>query len=53
MDKDYSLNPNDFITFKTELDLLCDDEVDVFKRWGILESIQKTKVTLFFNQSIK
>ncbi|XP_063683361.1 uncharacterized protein LOC134817923 [Bolinopsis microptera] len=38
------LNPKDFVTFKTEIDLLCDDEVDVFKRWGILEDIQKTKV---------
>lgn len=38
------LNPKDFITFKTEIDLLCDDEVDIFQRWGILEDIQKTKV---------
>ena len=44
MDENYSLNPKDFITFKTELDLLCDDEVDVFKRWEILQSIQKTQV---------
>ena len=38
------LNPKDFITFKTEIDLLCNDDMDVFKRWGILEDIQKTKV---------
>eukprot|EP00116_Pleurobrachia_bachei_P009731 sb/3469993/ len=39
-----SLNPKDFVTFKSELDLLCDEDVDVFHRWNILENIQKTKV---------
>ena len=46
------LNPKDFITFKTEIDLLCDDEVDVFRRWGILEDIQKTKVGSSYNVSL-
>ena len=41
-----SLNPKDFVTFKSELDLLCDEDVDVFHRWNILENIQKTKVNL-------
>lgn len=46
------LNPKDFITFKTEIDLLCDDEIDVFKRWGILEDIQKTKVHKNINRLV-
>ena len=44
MHEEGGLNPSDFISFKTEIDLLCDEDLDIFKRWNILESIQRTKV---------
>ena len=44
MEGESGLNPKDFVSFKTEIDLLCDCDIDVYRRWDILEKIQKTKV---------